>query len=106
MGTMIDLRVGNLIADWGKNELYRDHRSLFQGQDVRSVVAGHDLVGQDGTINTLSRLLRDVVPRLRLLGYTLDSARAEYTSLLELNADEDSTYPTFDAFQAALCAID
>jgi hypothetical protein len=106
MGTMIDLRVGNLVADWGKNEFYRDHRSLFQERDVRSVVTGHDLVGQGGTIMTLSRPLGDVVPRLYLLGYTLDSARVEYTSLLKLNADEDSTYPTFDAFQAALCAID
>jgi hypothetical protein len=65
MGTMIDLRVGNLVADWGKNEFYRDHRSLFQKRDVRSVLAG-----QDGMINTLSRPLRDVVPRLHLLGYT------------------------------------
>jgi HEPN/Toprim N-terminal domain 1 len=106
MGTMIDLRVGNLVADWGKNEFYRDHRSLFQRRDVRSVLAGQDPGGQEGMINTLSRSLRDVVPRLHLLGYTLESARAEYNGLLEIHVDEDSTYPTFDAFTAALCAID
>jgi len=103
---MIDLRVGNLVADWGKNEFYRDHRSLFQERDVRSVLAGQDPGGQDGMIHTLSRPLGDVVPRLNLLGYSLDSAREEYNSLLEFHADEDSTYPTFDAFRAALCAID
>ena len=105
MGTMIDLRVGHLVADWGKNEFYRDHRSLFQEEDVRGVLPGQDAGGQDGTINTLSRTLGNVVPRLHLLGYSLDSARNEYESLLEAHDDEDSTYPTFDAFRAALCAV-
>jgi len=106
MGTMIDLRVGNLVADWGKNEFFRDHRSLFQKTDVRNVVQGEDAVGQEGWIKTLSRPLRDVLPRLRLLGYTLESARREYSALLEAHADEDNTWPSFDALMVALWATD
>lgn len=106
MGTAIDLRVGNLVVDWGKNEVYNDHRSLFQEHDVRSVSAGQDMGGRDCAINTLSRSLRDVLPRLRLLGYTLEGAQQEYDSLLESYASESDTYPSFDAFAATLCAID
>ena len=106
MGTVIDLSVGNLVVDWGKNELFRDHRSLFQKSDVRHVEAGHDRGGGEGTIHTLARPLRELLPRLTLLGYTLDGAREEYDGLLQFHALESSKFPSFDTFMAALCRVD
>jgi HEPN/Toprim N-terminal domain 1 len=103
MGTMIDLQVGNLVVDWGKNAFFRDHRSLFQEHDVRNVSAGEDSGGQEGMISTLARHLGDVVPRLHLLGYTLDGAREEYDNLLQVQGDP--RFPTFDAFQTALTGV-
>lgn len=38
MGSMIHLAVGRLEIEWGKNEGFRDHSALFQGEaDVADV---------------------------------------------------------------------
>ena len=106
MGTMIDLRVGNLVVDWGKNEFFNDHRSLFQKKDRRVVIAGENPAGQSGVIHTLSRSLREVLPRLALLGYTIATAREEYNSLLLSYEHEENSFPKFDAFCEAITQVD
>jgi hypothetical protein len=67
MGTIIELRLGNLSVDWGKNNFYTDHLSLFQEKDVRRVIASDAGDGSNEHGHTLAKRLRDVVPRLRLL---------------------------------------
>jgi len=37
MGSMIQLSVGNLQVDWGKNRGFTDHSGLFQTSDVKLV---------------------------------------------------------------------
>jgi hypothetical protein len=98
MGTMIDLRVGNLVVDWGKNEFFSGHWSLFQTLNVQNVEAGRDPGSRDGVIRTLARTLREVVPRLALLGYTLDGAREDNDSVLQVHASQNSRFPSFDTF--------
>jgi hypothetical protein len=106
MGTMIELRLGNLSVDWGKNNFYTDHLSLFQEKDIRTVVAADTEGRSDNQEHTLARRLRDVLPRLALLGYTLEAARGEYESLTEAFADDDDESPSFDDFLTALCKVD
>jgi len=106
MGTTIELRLGNLSVDWGKNNFYTDHLSLFQEKDVRNVRLADAEDGSNAEAHTLARRLRDVAPRLRLLGYTLEAARQEYESLIEGFADDDDESPLFDDFLAVLCKVD
>jgi hypothetical protein len=94
MGTLIDLRVGNLVVDWGKNELYTDHLSLFQERDVCLMLSAELEDGTTRMERKLARRLKEVVPRLRLLGHTLESAKDEYGSLIESFGHDES--PSFD----------
>jgi hypothetical protein len=105
MGTTIELRLGNLSVDWGKNEFYTDHLSLFQEGDTRRLQL--DRTDEDcDRGHSLARRLRDVVPRLNLLGYTLDAAREEYESLMERFTGEDREVLPFATFLNVLCAVD
>ncbi len=55
MGSMIHLAVGRLEIDWGKNQGFRDHSALFQGEtdvaDVPYYYAGEE-EGTDFEANT------------------------------------------------------
>jgi HEPN/Toprim N-terminal domain 1 len=105
MGTMIELRLGNLSVDWGKNTFYTDHLSLFQEKDVRNLIPVDAEDGSNAQEQTLARRLKDVAPRLSLLGYTLEAARQEYEGLIEEFVDDDDGSPSFDDFLAALCKL-
>jgi hypothetical protein len=105
MGTMIELRLGKLSVDWGKNEIYTDHRSLFQEQDIRRVISPEEEDESDEHGYTLAKPLRDVVPRLKLLGYGLSAAREEYESLVE-DVSDSERFPSFDDFLRLLCRAD
>lgn len=106
MGTTIEFRLGNLSVDWGRNEFYTDHLSLFQEQDVRKVISPEAADGSDEQEHTLTRPLREVVPRLKLLGYSLPAARAEYDSFVEDLSSDDKQFPSFDDFLGVLCRAD
>lgn len=84
MGTEIHLEVGGVSIDWSKNNAGTDHRSLFQEGDrtrLPTEEAGDDATHlEDGAlVRTLARIL----PRLDLMGWTLDAARAEYNALVD-----------------------
>jgi len=102
---MIELRLGKLSVDWGKNEIYTDHRSLFQEQDIRRVISPEEEDESDEHGYTLAKPLRDVVPRLKLLGYGLSAAREEYESLVE-DVSDSERFPSFDDFLRLLCRAD
>ncbi len=69
MGSMIHLRCGPFEIDWGKNSGHADHRPIFQPSDSRSRRITDD---DDEIVEVVEvvRSLKEVLPRLRLLGVT------------------------------------
>lgn len=96
VGTEIALEVGGVTLDWSKNSRGNDHGALFQEKDrkpVRSTQIDYDYFAEHDEDPTtmemaLSRRLRDVLPRLELLGFTLDRARIEYERCAEESLEE------------------
>jgi HEPN/Toprim N-terminal domain 1 len=82
MGSMINLAVGRLEIDWGKNNGFVDYSALFQAGDVAQIpyyCAGEEIKGADGGPDWevitelkegLSKPLALVIDRINLLGYT------------------------------------
>lgn len=121
MGTEIYLKVGGARIDWVKNDRGIDHGVLFQDGDlthVESDQTNYEYCAEHG-IDTktaeraLSRTLKAVVPRLDLLGYTLEAVKsayeAKYADWLEVkevlhkaNTSNESAATTFDEFIAFL----
>jgi len=105
MGSVATLSVGNLEIDWGKNFGASNHSRLFQPDDNKDATYHY----ADGVVRrhpALVRRLRDVRPRLELLGYNLEGARRCYERALEF-------YPTyldevgidFDRFTAVMRSV-
>ncbi|KQZ91501.1 HEPN/Toprim-associated domain-containing protein [Pseudomonas sp. Root562] len=82
MGTVISLDVGGVTVDWAKNNSGADHRSLFQEGDRVWIKADNDDEEDSYGYDALARPLLRVIPRLNLLGSTIEAARAEYDALL------------------------
>ncbi|RQS11571.1 hypothetical protein DIE06_27625 [Burkholderia sp. Bp8998] len=110
MGTEIHLEVGGVSVSGAKNNPGPDYGCLFQEGDRTQLRtdefdepdADHiELVSDDEESHrneALARTLARVLPRLDLLGHTIESARAEYDAILAEQrefADEDSL-GTFD----------
>lgn len=89
MGSIASLDVGGITLDWGKNEAWPSHGALFQSKDA--------VEESDGKPLAHAAKLRDVVPRLELLGYTLTASRSRLLWRAEW-VDEPRD-------MAALCAI-
>ena len=110
VGTEIHLEVGGVSIDWSKNNAGTDHRSLFQEGD-RTRLPPEDADGESDTTppedDALVRTLTRTLPRLNLMGWTLDAARAEYNALVddqseiaEIIGRDTSGVMTFDEFCA------
>lgn len=87
VGTIIDLKVGGVSIDWAKNNPGNPHGFLFQeGDSTRrhsedtdyEYCATHPEIDVASREASLVRSLNRVLPRLELVGCTLESARAEY----------------------------
>ena len=128
MGTIISLRVAGEDIAWAKNGPGVNHGPLFQEKDrtrlrsdqldyVRFDPKNPDLVqGEMAFAKNLSHL----VPRLELLGFTLERVRAEYSQAAQEHAqvprtlDEASnggsprlmTFPEFCAFVSSHPIVD
>jgi hypothetical protein len=118
MGTSIELTVGGVSLAYSKNHMGMDWGYLFQEGDLlhrRTAAINYDYYTEhpeeaDELANaelTLVRSLSRVLPRLTLLGHSLESARAEYEALLKegasmaevLQEDTESNSPlTFEEF--------
>jgi hypothetical protein len=91
VGTAITLEVGGVDLTYSKNHLGIDHGSLFQKSDRKPIrsdqidYAYFEAEGEDPTPMEMAfvRPLKDVTPRLELLGFTLDRVRREYESVTE-----------------------
>ena len=96
MGTSISLRVASTDIDWAKNGPGENHGSLFQDNDrtrLRSEQLAYD--GLDPNDPELAReemafakKLSELVPRLELLGFTLERVEAEYSQAAQEHTDE------------------
>lgn len=115
MGTEIHLTVGGVSIDWSKNHAGVDHRSLFQeGDRTKLPFEEADDDSEEGDKKShvtrpeddvLSRTLARILPRLDLMGWTLDAARAEYKALVdeqneitEESVQDTSGVMTFEEF--------
>jgi hypothetical protein len=106
MGSMVSLGIGKLELDWGKNNFYRDHGSLFQLSDVGDIpyyYADNVIEHKEG----LSRSLELVKRRLDLLGYGLSSLKKHYEMHLSEVPDYYPDVPlSYDEFYAVVSNLD
>lgn len=90
MGTEITLNIGGIDLTYSKNERGIDHGSLFQDKDKKRYSSeqinydyfdksDEDLIKCEMAFR---RSLREILPRLELLGFTLDTTKLEYKKLL------------------------
>jgi len=114
MGTEIDLKIGEVSISWSKNSRGIDHGSLFQEKDIKKCISDQidysyfEESGEDPSAmeEALIRPLREIVPRLELLGFSLDRARKEFEYVVEeyndiFSDDETKLSPmNFDEFLA------
>jgi hypothetical protein len=107
VGTIISLDIAGMGLDWSKNSKGVDHGALFQEQDrmrVRSDQISYEYYdGKDEELapNEMAfvRCLKDVLPRLALLGFTRERAVREYENLVETCLDEASSESDDDGVQ-------
>ena len=122
MGTSIELTVGGITLDWSKNGMGADYGFLFQEGDRtrrRSDQISYEYFEEhpeeDLTAHEAAfvRPLARVLPRLNLIGGTLDAACAEYDEVLKQSLEllgldrtvEASRQPmTFEEFCAFACS--
>ena len=92
MGTSIELELGGISLDYAKNHMGNDHGFLFQESDrTRRHADGidYDYFAEHSDDDELGhneacfvRPLRRVLPRLDLLGQTVEAARSEYGAVV------------------------
>jgi hypothetical protein len=115
LGTEITLEMGGLALTYSKNQVGWDHGMLFQGHDrqrVRSDQINYEWHAEHQEDPApmemaFSRPLRKVVPRIELLGFTLDFAKTEYDRAVQkwsedfrrMSDNEDDSVPTLMSFE-------
>ena len=106
MGSVINLSLGALELDWGKNSFFRNHSALFKPDDVRPAPYYY----ADGVIEEKTafvRSLKSIVRRLDLLGYTLRDCERLYDEAVATTPDH---YPrpvlTFQQFSEVMRNVD
>ncbi len=111
MGTMINLAVGRLEVDWGKNNYFTDHGPLFQSNDIKPVSTyyasdewpdGEPVVEMD---DGFGKPLGQVLGRLELMGYTLRAVEHHYAKLHQLHDLSEQPIP-FEELRQALTRVD
>ncbi|MER8394125.1 HEPN/Toprim-associated domain-containing protein [Mesorhizobium sp. M1340] len=119
MGSMIQLAIGRLEIEWGKNSGFTDYSALFQGEtdvaDVPYYYAGdEDDPDFEGEMRWkpivelkegLSKPLVQVIARLNLLGHTYAQCEPEFAFLAKL-VGFDVTRFTFGHLRDALANVD
>lgn len=123
MGTAIELCIGSISLSYAKNHMGEDYGFLFQGADLISRKADpidqdfpedHAEGSADFTVRDelFTRTLSRIIPRLNILGLTLENARAEYEAILSQTVDMETyseseapitNYLTFDEFCEFAC---
>lgn len=123
MGTEITLNCAGVSITYNKNQRGIDHGSLFQENDRNAINSSqfeydwHKEEGEEQTPSemTFVRTLEDVVPRIELLGFTIERVRNEYEFVARewlengLSLQENADQPTpelmnFDEFRSFVCS--
>lgn len=99
--------IAGMGLDWSKNAKGVDHGALFQEQDRKRVLSDQiDYDYYEGKDEELApnemafvRRLKDVLPRLALLGFTRERAMREYESFVETCLEEASSESDDDGKQ-------
>ena len=96
MGTVITLEVGGIGLDWSKNSRGNDHGMLFQDKDRKR--APSDQIDYEYHYENnldpapmemvFSRSLREVIPRIELLGFNSEQVAQEYEACAEEYLDQ------------------
>ena len=106
MHPLITLRIGKFELDWGENNYFGDHSSLFQESDIKILpyyYTDDKIIMQEG----FSRKLSSIKTRLDLLGYSLQSFDKKYRSSLEITPDDyPNLFITFDQICSIITSID
>ncbi|AZO54406.1 hypothetical protein EN851_03185 [Mesorhizobium sp. M8A.F.Ca.ET.208.01.1.1] len=100
MGTEITLDVAGVSVTYSKNHRGIDHGSIFQEQDRKAIKSDqlnydwYETEGEDPTPSEMAftRQLRDVVPRLELLGFDLERVRREYDAVVQNWLEERQSF--------------
>lgn len=103
---MISLGIGELELDWGKNNFYRDHGSLFQLSDIKDIpyyYADEIIEYKEG----LCRKLALVKRRLDLLGYSLGALKQQYDNHINEVPDYYPDIPlSYEDFYSVVSSLD
>lgn len=126
MGSMIQLAVGRLEIDWGKNGGFTDHSQLFQVTDLTKVPYYYvdcedgdwnkprkytDASGEERSLlcteykDGMSKPLGQVLERIRLLGYTMASCEVEFDALADMHGVDTDRF-SFEELKQALTTVD
>ena len=105
MGSMIYLTVGDLEIDWGKNDFFVMHGSLFQQEDLTQIVRedvddNNEPIMEEAAVRPLSKM----VGRLELMGYTLRTAKKLFASLA--SEKNIASFISFEMVAEALRRVD
>jgi hypothetical protein len=100
VGTIISLDIGGLSISAAKNHRGNDHGFLFQPGDlqrIQSEKTNYEIVEEDdperGEVERgFARSLAATVPRLELLGHTLNSAQTEYEKCVATCLEDRKSY--------------
>jgi hypothetical protein len=114
LGTEITLDVAGVSVTYSKNHRGIDHGPIFQEQDRKAVKSDqldndwYEKEGEDPTPSEMAftRQLRDVAPRLELLGFDSERVRREYDAVVQnwleerqsLQDEEDGPVPDAMSF--------
>ncbi|MDA8154049.1 MAG: HEPN/Toprim-associated domain-containing protein [Acidithiobacillus sp.] len=101
MGTSIELCIGNVSLSYSKNHMGIDYGFLFQEGDLfdrnmdpiayGSYEEHPEEMGElDEAEELFARTLSRILPRLEILGFTLEAARAEYQAVVAEAVELDS----------------
>lgn len=120
MGTEITLNVAGVSVTYSKNHRGIDHGSIFQEEDRKAIESNqldydwYEEQGEDPIPSEMAftRPLKHIVPRLQLLGFSLDRVRREYDAVAQcwlmerqsFQDDDDESMPDLMSF-AEFCAF-
>lgn len=94
------LTLARFEVDWGRNDISRNHSELFKRDEVMNVdyyYANNEFLQKPAFVNTLN----NIIPRLELLGYTIDECRSRFDKFAEEYPDGNVEI-TFEDFEQIL----
>lgn len=110
MESMIELAVGRLEVDWGRNGIYRDHSALFQAEADFGPVPHYYFDDDQGGVavdykDGLTKPFAKVLDRLELLGHTRDASEREFDAVAESHGVDTARFD-YERLGTALARVD